>query len=201
MTTAPPLHATGVSLKAHSRSVLAMRIVLPALIVGLIALLGLLIATHAVRVQAAAPRDTITQIRMVNPHFYGRDSRGRAFELTAAQAARSDRDMQEVLLDHVVVTLDVSGPHTSRVSADRGVYREDTRILRLNGNVHVDDGRASSLSTQQAIVDTRAGTVTGTQRVASRSTAGSISAQDYTVLEKGDRVIFRGGVRARINPR
>ena len=157
----PPVHATPAALRAHTRFIYAMRIILPALAVGLTALLGLLVATHAVRVQAAAPRETVTQIRMVNPHFFGRDNRGRAFELTAGQAARSDRDMQEVLLDHVVVVLDVNGRHPSRLSADHGVYREDTRILRLTNNVHVDDGQASSIATNQAIVDTRAGTVTG----------------------------------------
>jgi lipopolysaccharide export system protein LptC len=186
--------------RAHSRLIRLLRVVLPGMVLGLAALLGLLILNHAVRVEATAPRETATQIRMVNPHFFGRDRQGRAFEVSAAEAARSDSNMQEVLLEDVSVTLDVNGAHPSRMTADHGAYREDTRILLLRGNVRVDDGRASSIATNQATVDTRAGTVVGDQRVASRTTAGDIQAGEYQVENRGDRVIFRGGVRARVNP-
>ena len=136
---------------------------------------------------------------MVSPHFFGRDRQGRAFEVSATEAARSDANMQEVLLEDVSVTLDVNGAHPSRMTAEHGAYREDTRILRLRGNVRVDDGRASSIATNEAVVDTRAGTVVGDQRVASQTTAGDIQAGEYQVQDRGDRVIFRGGVRARVN--
>ena len=192
-------HLTNAQLRAHSRLVRTARVILPVLTLGLASSLAIMVGSHALRVQASAPRETVSHIRMVNPHFYGRDRQGRAFELTAAEATRADGDMQEVLLDHVVVTLDVSGAHPSRLSADHGVYREDTRILRLTSNVHVDDGRASSIVTNHAIVDTRAGTVSGARGVASQTTAGAISAGNYSVLEKGDRVIFHGGVHARVN--
>jgi len=188
------------SFRAHSRLIRTLRIVLPIAVAALATLLGVLVASHAVKVQATAPRETATQIRMVNPHFFGRDRQGRAFELGAAQAARSDANMQEVLLDDVSVTLDVNGAHPSRMTADHGIYREDTRILQLRGNVRVDDGRASTIATNDATVDTRAGTVVGDQRVASQTTVGSIQAGQYQVQDRGDRVIFRGGVRARVNP-
>ena len=199
MTAQASAHLTNAQLRAHSRLIRTARVILPVLALGLACALGIMIGGHTLRARSAAPRDTVSHIRMINPHFFGRDRQGRPFELTAAQAARADGDMQEVLLDRVVVTLDVNGAHPSRLSADHGVYREDTRILRLTDNVHVDDGRASSIVTNQAIVDTRAGTVTGAQGVASQTTAGAVSAGNYTVLEKGDRVIFRGGVHARVN--
>lgn len=199
MTAQDTAHLTNAQLRAHSRMVRIARVILPVLALGMASSLGIMVATHAMRVQSAAPRETVSHIRMINPHFFGRDRQGRAFELTAAEASRADGDMQEVLLERVVVTLDISGPHPSRLSADHGVYREDTRILRLTSNVHVDDGRASSIVTNQAVVDTRAGTVTGARGVDSQTTAGDISAGNYSVLEKGDRVIFRGGVHARVN--
>ena len=147
-----------------------MRRILPTAAIGLLMLLALMVATHELRTRASAPRDTVTQIRMVNPRFLGRDSQGRAFEVNAAQAARSDGNLQEVILDRVVVTLDVGGPAPRRLSADRGVYREDTRILRLTSNVHLDDGRASSFTTNEAVVDTGAGTVrAGAQRSGANS--------------------------------
>jgi lipopolysaccharide export system protein LptC len=192
-------HVTAAGLQAHSRFIRAMRVVLPAAIVALAALLAMFMTTHEVRVRSSAPRETASRFHMVNPHFFGRDSQGRAFEIRAAEAARSDTDMQVVLLDHVVMALDMNGAQPRRLSADHGVYREDTRILRLTSNVHVDDGRASSVVTNQAIVDTRAGTVSGAQHVDSQTTVGSMQAGQYTVLEKGNRVILRGGVHARIN--
>ncbi len=185
--------------RAHTRMVKTLRIVLPVAVAALAVLLGALVASHAAKVQATAPRETATRIRMVNPHFFGRDRQGRAFELGAAQAARSDANMQEVDLDEVSVTLDVNGAHPSRMTADHGVYREDTRILVLRGNVRVDDGRASTIATNEATVDTRAGTVVGQQQVASQTTVGSINAGRYQVQNRGDRVIFSGRVHARVN--
>ena len=195
-----PASSIAVSLAAHSRMVRLLRLVLPASILGLTLLLAAMMITHAVTAREAAPRETTSSFHMSNPHFFGRDSQGRAFEISAAEAARSDRNMQEVLLDHVTMTLDASGPNPSRLSADHGVYREDTRILRLTDNVHLDDGRASSVATNLAIVDTRAGTVTGGNApVQARSPTGAMQAGTYTASRDGQRATFGGRVHARLD--
>ena len=105
------------------------------IMLGVIGLLVTLVVAHAVRRQAAAHNDASTPIRMVNPHFFGRDSQGRAYTLGARQASRDEASFQTVLLNYPTVTLDVNGLHPSTLTADSGVYHEDTRILFLKGHV------------------------------------------------------------------
>ncbi len=166
--------------------------------VSVIAVLSGLIGAHAIKRQAASQAEA-APIRMVNPHFVGRDNKDRAYTLSARQASRDDQDFQRVLLQYPAVTLDVDGAHPSTLTADAGIYREDTRILTLSGHVRADDAKASSFSSEQAVVNTRTGEVSGPNAVATRTPLGQVSGSSYEVKDKGDRVVIKGGVHARLN--
>lgn len=84
--------------RRHSILVRILRVLLPAIMVGVVGLLATLIAAHAIKREAAAQRDANTPIRMVNPRFFGRDSLGRAYVLAAREATRDERSFQTVLL-------------------------------------------------------------------------------------------------------
>ncbi|HZZ36674.1 MAG TPA: LPS export ABC transporter periplasmic protein LptC [Caulobacteraceae bacterium] len=184
--------------RAHSRLVRTMRWALPMAMVTVIAVLAGMIGAHAIKRQAASAAEA-TPIRMVNPHFVGRDNKDRAYTLSARQASRDDQDFQKVLLQYPAVTLDVDGAHPSTLTADMGVYREDTRILVLNGHVRADDAKSSSFSSDQAVVNTRTGEVSGPGALASQTPLGQVAGNSYEVKDKGDRVVIKGGVRARLN--
>jgi len=185
--------------RAHSGLVHILRWVLPAIMVLVVAALVGLVAAHAIKRQAAAHKDASTPIRMVNPHFFGRDNQGRAFTLGARQAARDEQSFQRVLLFYPSVTLDVDGVHPSTLTADHGVYHEDTRMLYLKGHVRADNAKASTFATDQAVVDTRTGVVTGAGALSSQTPVGNVKSGSFDVYDKGDRVIFKGGVHARLN--
>ena len=185
--------------RAHSRLVRILRWVLPAIMVGVIGVLAGLVGAHAIKRQAAARKDAATPIRMVNPHFFGRDNQGRAFTLGARQAARDEQSFQRVLLRYPSVTLDVNGAHPSTLTADAGVYHEDTRILLLKGHVRADNSKASTFATDEATVNTRTGVVNGAGALLSQTPVGELKSKSFDVYDKGDRVIFKGGVHARLN--
>ena len=185
--------------RVHSRLVRVLRVVLPMIMAGVIALLTWLVIAHAVRRQAAAHKDASTPIRMVNPHFFGRDTQGRAFTLGARQAARDETSFQTVLLSYPSVTLDVNSVHPSTLTADSGVYHEDTRLLFLKGHVHADNAKQSRFATDEATVNTRTGTVVGGAPLSSQTPVGDLKANSFDVYDKGDRVVFKGGVHARLN--
>jgi lipopolysaccharide export system protein LptC len=184
--------------RAHTRLVLAMRWLLPTLILAMIGLLGAFVVGQAVRAAAARPKELPTQIRMVSPHFVGRDDKGRAFNLAAQLAVRDDSNMQRVILGAPVMVMDSDTPHPKTLTADRGVYDEDTRILRLTGHVRVDDAAASTVGTDEALVDTRAGTVSGVSPVAASGPMGNIRAGSYTASQKGGAIVMHGGVHAEL---
>jgi lipopolysaccharide export system protein LptC len=185
--------------RAHSWLVHILRWVLPAIMVLVVAALAGLVGVHAIKRQAAAHKDASTPIRMVNPHFFGRDNQGRAFTLGARQAARDEQSFQRVLLTYPMVTLDVNGVRPSTLTADHGVYHEDTRLLYLQGHVRADNAKASTFATDEAVVDTRTGAVTGAGALSSQTPVGDVKSGSFDVYDKGDRVIFKGGVHARLN--
>jgi lipopolysaccharide export system protein LptC len=182
--------------RAHSRLVFLMRWLLPTLIVGILSLLGAFVVAQAMHAAQARPKELPTEIRMVAPHFIGRDDQGRAFNLSARVAVRDDADMQRVLLTGPVLIMDVDTPRPKTLTADHGVYDEDTRLLRLNGHVRVDDSTASTVATDTAIVDTRAGTVSGVSPIGATGPMGAISAHSDTASQKGQLVTLHGGVHA-----
>ncbi len=187
--------------RAHSRIVMALRWLLPTLILGLLGLLGAFVVGQAMRAAAARPKETPQQIRMVGPHFIGRDNQGRAFNLAARLAVRADTNMQQVLLGSPVIVMDVDSPHPKTLTADNGVYDEDTRLLRLTGHVRVDDSTASTVATDEAVVDTRAGTVSGPSALNGSGPMGEIHAGSYSAAEKGQKLILSGGVHAQLKGR
>jgi len=187
--------------RAHSRLVHLLRWLLPAVIAAILFALGVFVAIEALRTEASRPREIPTQIRMVGPHFVGQDDSGRAFNIAARQAVRNDRNMQEVFLTAPVLMLDVDGDHPKTLTADRGDYRQDTRMLSLTGHVRVDDSSASTVATDEALVDTRAGTVSGVGPVAGAGPMGKVSARSYTANKKTGVVILRGGVHGELKGR
>ena len=184
--------------RQHSRVIKVLRWTLPMAMVAVLGLLAGLIGEHSINRRGTA-HEPVNQIVMTNPHFFGRDSQGRAFMLSARQAARDPQDFQRVLLQYPHITQDVDGANPSTMTADTGVYREDTRILQLKGNVHADNSKDSAFASQEATVNTRTGSVTGPQAIQGKTSMGSVKSGSFDVYDKGDRVIYKGGVHARLN--
>jgi len=186
---------------AHTQLVRALRWLAPASIIALLAVVAAYVADEAVRSSHAAVKDTPTQIRMVNPHFVGRDDQGRAYNMFARAAQRDDADMQRVDLTAPVMVMDIDSPRPKTITADRGVYDERTRLLHLMDHVRIDDSAASTIATNDALVDTKAGVVTGVAPIAAQSPTGAIQASSYSASEKGQRVILHGDVHGQLKGR
>ena len=182
--------------KRRSRLIHGLRKVLPAAIALLIFALAGQVLWTSLSVRKSEARETPVAIRMLNPRFFGRDEQGRSFMIGAREASRDDRDLKRVTLDHPTVALGRDTPSPSRVSANSGVYTESDRIVRLTGQVRIEDGGGYRFATEQAVVDTRAGTITGDAAMVGDGPVGQVTSRSYSVYDKGDRVFFKGGVRA-----
>jgi lipopolysaccharide export system protein LptC len=176
-----------------------LRIVLPLTMIGVAGALAGFVAAHAIRRHDASRAGVTAPIRMINPHFYGRDSQGRPYTLIAREAARDERSFQTVLLTAPSVTLGAGQEHPSTLQSDTGVYHEDTRVLLLRGHVRATDAKSGHFASNEAVVNTRTGTVVGPQPLSSQSDSGALHARSFDVYDKGDRMVFKGAVHARLN--
>ena len=139
-------------------------------------------------------------IRMVGARFQGRVEDGRSFLIGAQEAARDERQPNRVTLIEPIMVVGAETATPRRLMARLGVYDEQTRLLRLTGEVRIDDGLGNRVASNDITLDTRTGTAVGQKGIEGDGPVGQVSAGSYTVKDKGDRIEFRGGVRTRINP-
>ncbi|NBB13834.1 LPS export ABC transporter periplasmic protein LptC [Caulobacter sp. SLTY] len=184
--------------RRRSGLIRVLRWLLPALMGALVLALAGYFTFSSIQAGKAQPRETQTEIKLVGARFMGRMEDGRSFLIGAGQAMRSDTIMQEVVLVDPVLTLGGETGAPSRMTAKRGIYDEKTRILRLSGDVRIDDGDGQRVATNDAIVDTRSGKISGQEGLAGDGPLGQVSAKSYEVDRDTGKVTMKGRVRARI---
>jgi lipopolysaccharide export system protein LptC len=184
--------------RRRSRLIHRFRKILPASIAAILVLLGGWVAIRGLLIQLSDARDAAASIHMTNAHFFGRDGDGRAYVLSAREAARDDADYQRIRLRDALLALNFDSPAQTLVSADRGIYREDNRLLALSGHIHFRDPSGDDFLTQQAVVDTVNGALVGPGPVKGFGPTGTIQANSFEIFDRGQRVVFRGDVHSRL---
>ncbi|ACG76586.1 conserved hypothetical protein [Phenylobacterium zucineum HLK1] len=195
----PPRRADFERWRRRSKLIRLLRVLLPALIALIfLGLAGSVVwSTFSSQPQRAASGDE--PIRLINPRFVGRDDKGRAFVLTADSAIRDRNDYQRVLLKAPALVLDEGGPDEMRLAGAEGVFHEATGKLSLSGGVKLADAK-SAFDTAASMFDTKTGELVGSGPIQGAGDLGEITAESYGVYGKGDRMVFKGGVRARLQP-
>ena len=183
--------------RRRSRLIRTLRIVLPGTIA--VIFMGLVgsVAWSTFNAQPKSARGGDEPIRLVKPRFVGRDDKGRAFVLTAESAVRDRLDYQRVLLKTPSLLLDEGGPDELRINGADGVFHEQNGKLELSGGVKLADTK-NAFSTAASLFDTKTGEVIGSAPIQGAGGLGEINAKSYGVYDKGERMVFKGGVRARI---
>lgn len=186
--------------RRRSRIIRVLRVLGPSLIALIV--LGLIasVALNAMRPSVEPVQEANQPIRLLNPHFVGRDERGRAFTLTAASATRDPQEYQKVYLDKPAMVLDDQGPDPTRIIAKAGVFHEQTGRLDVSGGVRVASA-SGVLETAASQYDTKSGALTGSGPVHGSGALGEIDAKSYSVTDKGDHLVFQGRVHSRFFPK
>ena len=184
--------------RRHSRQVRLLRRVLPALIVLLVLMLGGWAGVSAWMLRNSGLGHTANMaIRMVNPKFIGRDQGGRPFQLSAGLAVRDANTPQQIYLQAPVAVLGATPADQTEASSGRGVYREDTRILVMDDNVHLRNSQ-NDFTSAHAVVNTLTNQVDGQSHIDGVGSFGKIAADGYSVQNNGAHVYFNGHVKAHI---
>lgn len=185
--------------RRRERLIRGLRMGLPAAMALIaLALVGLVAASTLKAPKPIKSDDPV--IRMVGARFQGRLEDGRSFLIGAEQAVRDERSPGHVTLREPIMVVGAETPMPRRIMAREGSYDEKTRLLRLTGDVRIDDGAGNRVATNDTVIDTRTGLSVGQQGIEGDGPVGQVSADSYTVKDKGDRIEFRGRVRTRVNP-
>ncbi|MDO8900414.1 MAG: LPS export ABC transporter periplasmic protein LptC [Phenylobacterium sp.] len=185
--------------RGRSRLIRRLRVILPVIIGVIVIGLTAMVVYNTVSGAAAAPEEADAPIRLVNPRFMGRDDQGRSFIISANSAVRDENDYQRVVLDRPAMVLDGEGLSPMRLSAQSGVFHEGDGVLRLQGDVSLNDQDAS-FDTGSAVFDTSTGVLEGEGLITGAGPLGEIRAKSYGVYDNGQRMVFKGGVSGVLTP-
>jgi lipopolysaccharide export system protein LptC len=183
--------------RRRSRLVRTLRVVLPSVIALIFAGLVGSVAWSTFNAQPRSTRVGDEPIRLMNPRFIGRDDKGRSFVLTADSAVRDRLDYQRVILKKPALVLDENGPDEMRINGTDGIFHEQNGKLELSNGVRMADAK-NTFDTAASLFDTKTGEVIGSGPIQGAGGLGEIRAESYGVYGKGERMVFKGGVRTRL---
>ena len=181
----------------YSSFVGAMKIVLPAIAVGII----LLVVAwprfqqrdegFRLGVSSVTPED-VQNLRMVSPRYQGTDRRGEPFTVTADSAIKKNPQSDVIELSNPMADITVTAGNWVAIKADYGVYREQDQQLDLIGKVDLYHDDGYEFETLAAHVNMVDNTAQGDDPVYGQGPFGTIKSQGFRVLDKGQRIIFTG---------
>jgi len=182
--------------RRHSALIAVLRKLLPALCLAIIAALGAWSAMSTLLWRKDTKVRSNAEIRMLNPNFQGRTEAGKPFLMTAASAIQDNADANKVTYDHPVLNVGIGTPEWTKITAAHGVYRQDTHMLDLTGQVILDDYKGNHLETEHALVDTTKDNVDGDTHITGHGPLGSIDASSYSLRDGGAYLQFQGRVKS-----
>lgn len=140
------------------------------------------------------------EIRMMEPHYMGRDARDRPFEIAASEAVQKGVDASEVELEGVRASLRLNGGDDVTAAATRGVYLPDQERLMLSNGIRLRAGGGYSFDGDRLTLDINEGRAEGTGGVAGAAPFGTFKADDFTADVEGRSLALDGRVRVRLDP-
>jgi len=137
--------------------------------------------------------------QLTDATYHGVDERGRPFTVTAESARQTTPERVDLTLPKGDLTLE-SG-NWMLLQSRQGVYQQHLGALDLSGDVQLyrDDG--TTLATDSAAIDLKAGAVTGAEMVHAEGPFGTLDAQGFSFLDRGTVIQFTGPGRLVLNGR
>jgi len=140
----------------------------------------------------------VATIHMLNPVYYGRNDDGQPYKMKASLAVRDGVDPDHIALTDPSYTQTTSAPAPEVVTADRGVYNDKTKLLDLYGHVRATDGDDNHFESEYAHVDMNKSDVSGKVPMYAYGPSGTLRAQSYVILNKGQHMFFVGNVHTHL---
>lgn len=139
-------------------------------------------------------------ITMSNARYLGTDREGQPFTITADSAAQNPDDPDRIALQRLAADITLNDGAWLALTADHGLYRQESRVLELDGAVslYVDSGY--ELRTESARLDLAAKIASGDTPVEGQGPLGHLRAEGFRVTEGGERLRFLGPVRLTLYP-
>jgi lipopolysaccharide export system protein LptC len=199
----------------YSRFVAWMKVALPCAAVALLVLVAAWprIQSAVERLQKM-PRIDLSQardLRMVNLHYSGTDRHDRPFTVTAdaarqrtvtADAARQRSEVDDLVeLELPKADMTTQSGTWLALTAYSGIYRPQSQLLDLFGNVELFQDKGNEFKTDSAHIDMSKGSAAGDDPIEGHGPFGTIVAEGFRIENQGEVIVFTGKARLDLEPR
>ena len=192
--------------RSHSRFVQRSKWILPSLAATLLLLVAMWPQLKSIvdRLHFTLPRIDINDarnLRMVGPRYYGIDRQNRPYVLTASTATQASGSDDIVSLAAPKADMTTNSGNWVEITAYTGTYQPQPQMLDLYGDVELYQDRGNEFHTDSARIDIANGTATSDQPVNGQGPFGHVTAQGFTMHDRGAVIQFSGQTSLTLLPR
>jgi lipopolysaccharide export system protein LptC len=179
-----------------SRFVRRMRLILPVIALALFAVVFVWSDVQRNNIlpsiDAAKMPTNVGQNELVNPRFESVDEKNQPFTITAKRAVQNKSDEQLVMMDEPLGDMKLNSGEKISVRADRGSFRQDSKILLLRGKVQLDHDKGYQLETEELDIDLMQNTALSKVDVAGHGPDATLSSKGLEGSSENGRIVFNG---------
>jgi len=135
---------------------------------------------------------------MMKPHYQGVDAQGQPYTVTADTATQ--KDAQTVLMKFIRADVTLKGGEWIAMDAGVGELNTTTKQLELTQRVNLFYEGGYEFRTERAHVDIDAGTVKGDMPIEGQGPAGTLKADSFELVDRGQVIRFNGSVITTLYP-
>jgi len=183
--------------QGYSLFVWVLKLALPLAALAIVGILIMRLTTGNPQQQnmAALPpaeKTTPGQIELVQAKYEGVDEQGRPYTVTADKATRAVNAPDTVLFVNPIADITLADKTWLAAKAKTGTFDHKTDTLDLKDDVAIFHDSGYEMHTQAIRIDLKQKTASTDQPVQAQGPVGTIAAQNVSVTDQGDLVIFGG---------
>ena len=190
-----------------SRFVWLMRGVLPGAALGLFVLLvawpHLMVPDERVplgKIDGPKGKAGADALTMVNPRYYGVDTKTRPYSVSADNANQTAVDSGVIILDKPRADTVMKDGSGVLLDADRGVYRNTKQQIDLFGTVNVYQDKGYEIHTDEARIDLAAGIAEGDKPIQGHGPSMQLEGDGFRLIDNGRTMFINGNSRVVFYP-
>jgi len=189
----------------YSRYVFFMKLLLPAVAIGLVSLLFLWpqikvtdtrFSVNFRNVQNSDPKE----LNMINARFIGTDSKNQPFSITADMAKNMKIGGTTIELEMPKADVGIDNGSWLAVMAENGIYNQKAQTLNLVGSVNLFHDSGYEFNTEKTTIDLAKGTAISDTKIHAQGPFGNLTAEGFRIEKKSNQFYFTGKSKLIIKP-
>jgi lipopolysaccharide export system protein LptC len=199
----PRSQAAIASARRHSGFVRFLKIALPLAAIAMIAAFGArawMAIPEGVSVDLASSEIEDGRLVMANPKLDGFTSDNRPYSMVADRAVQDVGNGARIDLEGISASLPFDASNIAQVEAVAGTFDREANTLLITGGMTVTTDNGIKATFASADVGVEDGSLSTSDPVAIELEGSSITADSFSVRERGAVLVFENRVRMKIDP-